>query len=63
MGYRIGMAASGDVFFEPLRAYVSESLHPLYRERLRIVPPVLGDDAGLYGGAEYADKHLIRQLK
>jgi glucokinase len=53
-----GVAEAGDVFFEPLRAAVAECLHPLYRERLRIVPPALGDDAGLYGSAEYARTRL-----
>ncbi|QMV40565.1 ROK family protein [Cohnella cholangitidis] len=56
-----GVAAAGAVFFEPLRKYVSESLHPLYRERLLIVPPSLGDDSGLYGSAEYAAKQLAAQ--
>ncbi|QJD83748.1 ROK family protein [Cohnella herbarum] len=54
-----GVASAGEVFFEPLRAYVAESLHPLYRERLMIVPPSLGEDSGLYGSAEYAAKRLI----
>jgi glucokinase len=53
-----GVASAGEVFFEPLMAYVAESLHPLYRERLMIVPPTLGDDSGLYGSAEYAAKRL-----
>ncbi|WP_239617550.1 ROK family protein [Cohnella mopanensis] len=54
-----GVAAAGDVFFGPLRKYVAESLHPLYRERLLVAPPSLGDDSGLYGSAEYAAKRLI----
>ncbi|WP_256760066.1 ROK family protein [Cohnella sp. WQ 127256] len=54
-----GVAAAGDVFFEPLRAYVSENLHPLYRERLLIVPTLLGEDSGIYGSAEYAARQRI----
>jgi len=52
-----GVAAAGDIFFGPLKTYVSNSLHPLYRERLRILPLALGEDSGLYGSAEFALKN------
>lgn len=55
-----GVASAGNVFFEPLTAAIAERLHPLLRERLRIVPPLLGDDAGLYGSAEYARAAILR---
>ncbi|MFC5405233.1 ROK family protein [Cohnella soli] len=49
-----GVAAAGEVFFEALKTAVADGLHPLYRERLLIVPSQLGEDAGVYGSAEYA---------
>ncbi|REK65402.1 MAG: ROK family protein [Cohnella sp.] len=49
-----GVAAAGDILFGPLREEVSRRVHPLYRERLRIVPGSLDDDAGLIGSAAYA---------
>jgi glucokinase len=54
-----GVAAAGDLLFTPLIQAISERLHPLYRKRLRIVAPKLGDDAGIYGSAEYAKRTLF----
>ncbi|MFC5529920.1 ROK family protein [Cohnella yongneupensis] len=53
-----GVASSGELFLQPLHAVLSSSLHPLYAERLRIVTPALGDEAGLYGSSEFAREHL-----
>ena len=53
-----GVAAAGDILFAPLREEVAAHVHPLYRSRLRIVPGALGDEAGLFGSAEYARSRI-----
>ncbi|MFA5043478.1 MAG: ROK family protein [Kiritimatiellia bacterium] len=46
-----GVAQSGRVLFEPLRRHLRERLHPFFAERIRVIPAVLGADAGLVGCA------------
>jgi len=46
-----GVAQSGRVLFDPLRRHLRERLHPFFAERIRVVPAVLGADAGLIGCA------------
>ena len=46
-----GVAQSGRILFDPLRRHLRERLHPLFAERIRVIPAVLGEDAGLIGCA------------
>ncbi|MCX6991517.1 MAG: ROK family protein [Kiritimatiellaeota bacterium] len=46
-----GVAQSGRVLFDPLRRHLRERLHPFFAERIRVIPAVLGADAGLIGCA------------
>ncbi|MBU0715579.1 MAG: ROK family protein [Verrucomicrobia bacterium] len=49
-----GVAQSGRVLFDPLRRHLRERLHPFFAERIRVIPAVLGEDAGLIGCAALA---------
>lgn len=46
-----GVAQSGRVLFDPLRRHLRERLHPFFAGRIRVIPAVLGADAGLIGCA------------
>lgn len=46
-----GLVRAGDAWLKPLGAAIAERLMPPHRERLRIVPAALGDDAGIIGAA------------
>ena len=46
-----GVAQSGHILFDPLRRHLRERLHPFFAERIRVIPAVLGADAGLIGCA------------
>lgn len=46
-----GVAQSGRILFDPLRRHLRERLHPFFAERIRVIPAVLGADAGLIGCA------------
>ena len=46
-----GVAQSGSILFDPLRCHLKERLHPFFAERIRVIPAVLGADAGLIGCA------------
>lgn len=46
-----GVAQSGRVLFDPLRRHLRERLNPFFAERIRVVPALLGADAGLIGCA------------
>jgi glucokinase len=49
-----GVARSGRVLFDPLRRHLRERLHPFFARRIRILPAMLGADAGLIGCAALA---------
>lgn len=49
-----GVAQSGRILFDPLRRHLRERLHPFFAERIRVIPAVLGEDAGLIGCAVLA---------
>ncbi|RKY58979.1 MAG: ROK family protein [Candidatus Latescibacterota bacterium] len=49
-----GMAQAGEILFEPVRRTVRERGLPGVRDKVRIVPSELGDDAGLLGAARMA---------
>ena len=49
-----GVAQSGRVLFEPLRRHLRERLHPFFAGRIRVIPAVLGADAGIIGCAALA---------
>ena len=49
-----GMAHAGEILFEPVRRTVRERALPGVRDKVRIVPSQLGDDAGLLGAARMA---------
>ena len=46
-----GVAGSGEVLFEPLRRHLAERLNKYFAERIRIMPAVLGAQAGIIGCA------------
>ncbi len=46
-----GVAQSGRVLFDPLRRHLRDRLHPFFAERIRVIPALLGEDAGLIGCA------------
>ena len=46
-----GVASSGRVLFDPLRRYLQSRLHPMFAERVHVVPAQLGTDAGIIGCA------------
>lgn len=49
-----GVMAAGDLLLEPARAVVAERALRVGRERARIVPAALGEDAGMIGAATLA---------
>ncbi len=49
-----GVAQSGKVLFDPLRRHLRERLHPFFAERMRVIPALLGEDAGIIGSATLA---------
>jgi len=49
-----GMAQAGEILFEPVRRTVRERGLPGVRDKVRIVPSKLEDDAGLLGAARMA---------
>ncbi len=49
-----GVAAAGDMLFDPIRRSVCDRTSPLFYEKLRIVPAQLGNDAGIIGSAALA---------
>ena len=55
-----GAAAAGDLLFEPARRVLAARALPPARDRVRVVPAVLGADAGLIGAAALALTELFR---
>jgi glucokinase len=49
-----GIAAAGDLIFDPIRRSIRDRVSPLFHEQLRIVPAQLGNDAGIIGSAALA---------
>jgi glucokinase len=49
-----GVAKAGDLLFEPIRRTVRERTIDVFTEHLRIVPAMLGNDAGIIGNAVLA---------
>ncbi len=49
-----GVAAGGDILFEPLRRHVNRRLSPVFAERVEIREAELGNQAGVIGGATMA---------
>lgn len=49
-----GVTAAGERLLQPLQDTLLAYVHPLYRDRIRIVTPDLQDHAGVIGSAEYA---------
>ncbi len=49
-----GIGLSGRVLFDPLRRHLEERLHRDFFSRLEITPAILGNDAGVIGGASLA---------
>lgn len=48
------VSKAGHFLFDPMWAVIRERSHPIYWERLQIVPPQLGDDVGLLGALALA---------
>ncbi len=49
-----GLSKMGDVLLEPARGVVRDRAFRLLAEAVRIVPAELGDDAGIFGAAQFA---------
>jgi glucokinase len=49
-----GVAAAGDLILAPIRRTIRERTIPLFYEELKVVPALLGNDAGIIGCAELA---------
>jgi len=56
-----GVARSGRVLFDPLRRHLRERLHPSFAGRIRVVPAILGADAGLIGCAALVFRGINRE--
>lgn len=46
-----GVAAAGDVLFEPLRRHLNERLSPFFAKLIRVEPAALGNRGGMIGAA------------
>lgn len=53
-----GVAEAGDLLFAPLREAVGEHAFPIAVERARIVPAILGNDAGMIGAVGLIRKEV-----
>jgi glucokinase len=49
-----GIAAAGDTIIAPIRRTICERTSQLFHEELKVVPAMLGNDAGIIGAAELA---------
>jgi glucokinase len=49
-----GVAAAGDLIFDPIRRSIRDRTSTLFSEELRILPAQLGNDAGIIGSAALA---------
>ena len=49
-----GVARAGDILFNPIRRTIRERTMPVFYAKLNIVPALLGNDAGIIGGAALA---------
>ena len=55
-----GISAEGDALLDPLKAYVYDNIYVAYDYApIEILCAELGNDAGLYGAAEYAKARLL----
>jgi glucokinase len=55
-----GASLAGERLFAPMRAELQRMVHPLYWERLTIVPAMRLEEAGIVGSAMFA-RHQIEQ--
>jgi len=55
-----GMAEAGDLIFEPVRRTILERSLPGVREKVKVIPVELGEDAALIGAAKIAMDRLSR---
>lgn len=46
-----GVAKAGDLLFDPIRRTIQSRTHSVFHEKLRVVPALLGNDAGIIGNA------------
>jgi glucokinase len=58
-----GMAGSGKVLFAPLRRHLAGRLSRYFAERIRIIPAVLGETAGMIGCATLVFQGETRKRK
>jgi glucokinase len=49
-----GVAAAGDLLLEPIRRTLLERIFVIPKEQIKIVPALLGDNAGILGSAKWA---------
>jgi glucokinase len=57
-----GLAKAGELIFEPTRRYMEESLLPIYRNKVKIVPSeIMESNAAVLGASALAWKELEKQ--
>src|SRR5437870_13073799 len=49
-----GIAAAGDIVIAPIRRTICERTSALFHDELKVLPAMLGNDAGIIGAAEIA---------
>lgn len=49
-----GVATAGELLFEPIRKTIQERIYVMPKEKIKIVPALLGDKAGILGSAIWA---------
>jgi glucokinase len=49
-----GVAKAGDILFDPIRRTIRERTMPVFYAQLKVVPAMLGNDAGIIGSAAIA---------
>lgn len=54
-----GIAKAGELLFAPLRRFVQAQVYPKHYAKMKILPALFGNDAGMIGAARMAlDEHL-----
>lgn len=56
-----GLGEVGNLLLDPARDMVNERAFGISARSVRIVPAELGNDAGIYGAAVYANEHIVRR--
>jgi glucokinase len=60
-----GVASAGELLLEPIRRTIQERIFVIPKEKIKIVPAVLGDKAGILGSAKWVNMKIdqIMEMK